>query len=55
MIKIENVIFKYKNTDDILRNINLTINEGEVVSIIGRNGSGKSTLAKLMARVIKAY
>ncbi len=29
-----------------LSNINLEINQGEFVAIIGRNGSGKSTLAK---------
>lgn len=33
----------------ILRGINLTINEGEVHSIMGRNGSGKSTLAQILA------
>lgn len=34
---------------DILRGIDLTINEGEVHSIMGRNGSGKSTLANILA------
>jgi len=33
----------------ILRGIDLTINEGEVHSIMGRNGSGKSTLAQILA------
>lgn len=39
MIKIEDVSFKYKNSDMILKNLNLNINDGEVISIIGRNGS----------------
>ena len=39
MIKLENVYFKYKNDKDILKDINLEINEGEFISIIGKNGS----------------
>lgn len=36
-----------------LRNINLKINEGEFLGVIGRNGSGKSTLLKLIAKVLE--
>ena len=39
MIKLENVSFKYKNGYNAIRNINLEIHEGEVISIIGKNGS----------------
>lgn len=48
VIKIENLSFTYsKKTPyqtDALKNINLEINEGEIVGIIGETGSGKSTL-----------
>ena len=53
MIKLENLDFKYKNSDYILKNVNLNINEGECVSIIGNNGVGKSSLAKLIAGIAK--
>lgn len=50
MLKCENVTFVYENEDGeerkVLDNINLNIEKGSFVAILGRNGSGKSTLAK---------
>lgn len=48
MIILENVSKKYKNGVHALRDINLTIEDGEFVYIIGPTGSGKSTLIKLL-------
>ena len=45
---MENVSKSYKNGVHALRNINLTIEDGEFVYIIGPTGSGKSTLIKLL-------
>lgn len=53
MIKIENLNFKYKKEENILKNINLDIKEGECIAVVGKNGSGKSTLAKLIAGIMK--
>lgn len=52
MIKLENVYYEYTSIENsnymALKGINLTINKGEFVVILGHNGSGKSTLAKVM-------
>ncbi len=51
IIEIKNVDFSYKN-DDILtsgvKNVTLSVEEGEFFVLLGHNGSGKSTLAKLI-------
>ncbi len=48
-IEFKDVSFAYKGQNfDTLKNINLTIKEGEKVAILGRIGSGKSTLSKLI-------
>ena len=46
MIKLEKVSFKYKNEKEVLKDINLEINEGEFISIIGKNGSRKINFSK---------
>ncbi|MBN6059068.1 thiol reductant ABC exporter subunit CydC [Aggregatibacter actinomycetemcomitans] len=48
-IKVENVSFSYAQ-EQILSDVNLHINKGEILGIHGRSGSGKSTLLKLIMR-----
>ena len=51
-IELQNVNFRYPNkVADSLKNINLTINQEEVVGIIGPTGAGKSTLINLIIRM----
>lgn len=53
-IEIENVNFKYPNAKNYaLKKINLTINSGETIAIVGENGSGKTTLVKIIVGLYK--
>lgn len=51
-VKYENVSFRFKsNVPPQLININLEINPGQFVGIVGKSGAGKSTLTKLLVRL----
>ncbi len=51
-IELKNVSFKYPNSDRyILKNINLTIENGVKLAVVGMNGSGKTTMIKLLTRL----
>ena len=62
LINFNNVSFSYQTTDEndnpitipVLKNFNLTIEQGTFVAILGHNGSGKSTVAKLTNGILFA-
>lgn len=54
MITFKNVVKKYNENTVALNNINMTINKGEFVFLVGVSGSGKSSIIKIMLREIKA-
>lgn len=54
MLTIHNLSKKFAGNDFYsLKNVNLEINKGEIVGLIGKNGAGKSTLMKLIAKSLK--
>lgn len=52
LLRISGLWGGYKEGVDILRGIDMSVNEGEAVGIIGLNGSGKSTLGKAIMNMI---
>ncbi|KAA0965061.1 ABC transporter ATP-binding protein [Sporosarcina sp. ANT_H38] len=48
MLQLKNISFHYQENNPILKNINLEIHQGEMISIVGANGTGKSTFGKLL-------
>ncbi len=54
MLKIENLSKRFSGNDFYsLKDVNLTINQGDIVGLIGKNGAGKSTLLKLIAKSLR--
>jgi energy-coupling factor transport system ATP-binding protein len=53
IIQLENVSFAYSRAQDwALKNISLTLNEGEFIAVMGENGAGKTTLCRLLNGLI---
>ena len=50
-LEVQNLTFAYPGTDKpVLKDINFTVEPGQMVALVGRSGSGKSTLASLIPR-----
>ncbi len=53
MIEVEGVSFSYPSGVEALRNVSLTVNDGDFVAIMGQNGAGKTTLVKHFNGLLK--
>lgn len=49
-IHFKNVYFSYDGKNNVLRDININVNQGEVVALVGHTGSGKSSIINLLMR-----
>ena len=50
-IRFENVRFSYIDNEEVLKGINLKVNAGETIAIVGATGAGKSTIINLLNRL----
>ena len=55
ILELKNLSHSYDGSEISLKNISLTVNKAEKVSILGPSGSGKSTLLRLIAGLEKPY
>jgi len=53
MLKVENLFAGYGRVQ-VLKDINVEVNSGEIVCLLGANGAGKSTLLKVISRIVNA-
>ena len=55
-MRMKEICFRYeKELSDVLENAQLTVYEGEIISLLGGNGSGKTTLLKVVSGTCKPY
>ncbi|MCH5172470.1 MAG: ABC transporter ATP-binding protein [Erysipelotrichales bacterium] len=56
LLEFKNVTWKYRGAKEYaLNNVNLSLNEGQIVGLLGPNGSGKTTIIKLIAGLLKNF
>ncbi|KAA0550307.1 energy-coupling factor ABC transporter ATP-binding protein [Bacillus sp. BGMRC 2118] len=52
-VDVKNIYYEYTKGNSVLKELNLSINKGELYALLGGNGTGKSTLLKLLAGILK--
>ena len=50
-ITLKDVTFGYEENREVLKNVSLTVNQGEMLGIVGKSGAGKTTLVNLITRL----
>lgn len=53
LLALENISFGYGKGKEVLKEVNLTLDKGDKVALLGKNGCGKTTLAKLLCGLKK--
>ena len=52
-VEFKDLSFSYNNKEFVLDNINITLNKGDSVAVVGRSGKGKTTLLRLLKKQIE--
>ena len=52
-LAVRDVTFSYNNSASILKNISITLNDGEIVCLLGASGGGKTTLFNIIAGLLR--
>lgn len=53
-VVVNDLRFKY-GTNEVLKNINFTLQQGDIVGLVGENGVGKTTLMKIISGILPGY
>lgn len=53
LVEFDDVAFAYEDGPDVLHDVNLTINRGDIIALLGPNGAGKTTLVKHAIGLLK--
>lgn len=54
LLEVQDLNYK-KNLQTILQDVNLTVNSGKIVALLGENGAGKTTLIRIISGIAKNY
>ncbi len=52
-LSLNNISFNFKNSERLLKNVNIEMEQGDFIGVIGKTGSGKSTLIDIMLGLLK--
>ena len=53
ILSVQNLSFSYDENKSILKDVNFSVNRGEILALLGNNGAGKSTLCKVITGIEK--
>ena len=55
LYEVKDLSFSYNRKQNVLNNLNLSINEGDLVCVLGKNGAGKTTLFNCLLGILNSY